>query len=127
MSDRSIVRASEEHAAEAPIHSGVGISARERGRSRRESSPHAHKFLLATAVLTGIAVAAVAITIAILLGPSSRSSSVQWSSWSPPDNGIAGEREVADEIAPLYRASPSEQLAVVTVRNISGSANSGSQ
>jgi hypothetical protein len=125
-SDRSIVRSSEEHAAEAPLHSGVGISRRDRARSR-DGSPHAHKFLLATAVLTGIAVAAVAIMIALLLSPSSRSTSFQWSSWSPPDSGIAGEREIADEIAPLYRASPANQLAVVTIRNISGTANSGDQ
>jgi hypothetical protein len=126
MSERGIVRSSEEHAAEAPLASGAGISRRDRARSR-ETSPHAHKFLLATAVLSGIAVAAVAIAIAILLGPTSRSSSFVWSTWSPPDGGIAGEREIADEIAPLYRASPAEQLAVVTVKNISGSANSGTQ
>ena len=126
-SERSIVRSSEEHAAEAPLHSSVSVSRRERARTRRESSPHAHKFLLATAVLTGVAVAAIAITIALLIEPSSRSTSFQWSSFSPPDSGIAGEREIADEIAPLYRASPADQLAVVTVRNISGSANSGSQ
>ena len=127
MSDRRLNRSSEEHAAEAPLSPGVSISRRERSRARRDGSPHAHKFLLATAVLTGVAVAAVAITIALLLGPSSRSSSFKWSTWSPPDSGIAGEREIADEVAPLYRASPAEQLAVVTVRNISGSANSGDQ
>ena len=36
-----------------------------------------------------------------------------WSAWSPPDSGLAGERDIANEISPLYRASPASQLVLV--------------
>ncbi len=41
-----------------------------------------------------------------------------WSSWSPPDGGLTGAQEIADFVAPYYRASPSQQLAVVTAVNL---------
>jgi hypothetical protein len=48
----------------------------------------------------------------------------QWSQWSPPDQGIAGEREIAAEVSPFYRATPASQLVVVTVQNINASSSS---
>src|SRR5205085_1771251 len=44
-----------------------------------------------------------------------------WSSWQPSDRGSAGAREIADHVAPLYRISPVDQLAVVTVAGLSSS------
>jgi hypothetical protein len=41
-----------------------------------------------------------------------------WSSWTPTDSGLAGAQEIADFVAPYYRASPSEQLAVITAVNL---------
>jgi hypothetical protein len=41
-----------------------------------------------------------------------------WSAWSPPDGGLTGAQEIADFVAPYYRATPSEQLAVVTAVNL---------
>jgi hypothetical protein len=117
MSDRDqIVRSSDEHAADgfpAPVPVTSGRSA------GRESSPHSHRFVTATAVLAGLAVAAIVIAAAALINGRGHSTSFTWSTWSPPDSGIAGEREIANEVSPLYRAAPSSQLAVVTVRNVS--------
>jgi hypothetical protein len=89
----------------------------------RESSPHSHKFLAATATLVGVAIGAVAVALAILLSGSRTPSQIQWSSWKPPDSGVVGEREIAAQVAPFYRATPAGQLVVVTVQNISDSAS----
>ena len=86
--------------------------------------PHARKFLAVTLVLVGIAIGALGIAAGILLrGSRSKSPTAPaWSAWSPSDGGIAGEREIANAIAPLYRATPASQLAIVTVQNINDSA-----
>jgi hypothetical protein len=72
-----------------------------------------------TAALVGVALGAVAVAVAILVGGGSPGPAPKWSSWSPPDTGVAGERDIANAVAPLYRATPSSQLAVVTVQNYS--------
>jgi hypothetical protein len=118
MSDpHQIVRASDERAAEAPLSAAVGIST---GRtSRRISLPHSNKFLAATAGLLGVAIAAIAVAGVILVHGGTPGPAAAWSSWSPSDGGLAGEREIADQVAPFYRATPSTQLVIVTVQNIS--------
>ncbi len=118
------MRSTGEHAAPGAV--GAAGSEHLRAAARgRSGSPHSRKFAFATAVLAGIAVAAVAVAVIVLLRPSnSQSSSPPWSPWRPPDSGLAGEREIAAEVAPFYRASPADQLAVVTVQNIP-SATSG--
>src|SRR5205085_9051993 len=78
-----------------------------------------------TTMLIGIAVGALAVAIVILVTNKSTGPVPRWSQWRPPDSGIAGEREIADQVSPLYRASPSEQLVVVTVHNISATGNGG--
>jgi hypothetical protein len=106
-------------AAETPLPRAAGLS---RGRyARREPSPHSHKFLVATVTLSVIAIAAIAVSLSVLLSPSSHTTQAAWSAWSPPDSGVAGERDIANEISPLYRASPASQLVVVTVHNLSDS------
>jgi len=106
-------------AAETPLHRAAALS---RGRyAGREPSPHSHKFLVATVTLFVIAIAAIAISLSVLLSPSSHTTQAAWSAWSPPDSGVAGERDIANEISPLYRASPASQLVVVTVHNLSDS------
>jgi hypothetical protein len=118
MSEESnLVRASEEHAA-AQLPQRAAIAHRHSGGSRR-SSPYSGKFIVATAALAGIALAAIIVAVIVLVSAKSSAPSVPWSAWSPPDSGLAGEREIADEIAPLYRANPASQLAIVTVHNIS--------
>jgi hypothetical protein len=119
-----VVRSSGEHAAPGPVSAPASEHLRTATR-RRRGSPHSRKFAFATAMLAGIAVAAVAVSILVLMGPSrSASSSAPWSPWKPPDAGLAGEQEIAAQVAPFYRSSPASQLAVVTVRNIA-SATSG--
>jgi len=41
-----------------------------------------------------------------------------WSSWQPTYGGLTGAQEIADYLAPNYRATPASQLAVVTVVNL---------
>jgi len=124
-----LAHATDEHAAEARLPAPVTLS----GHGRRESLPHAPKFRAAMAALMGIAVAAVVIAITALAGGGHHSSQ-KWSDWSPPDTGVQGAREIADHIAPLYRISGTDQLAIVTVSNLTapstasaGSASSSSQ
>ena len=120
-----IVRASDEHAADAPIPTAMTISSSR--ATGRLAPPHSSKFLAATAALLGVAIAAVAAAALILAHGGSGGPAAQWSSWSPRDSGLAGEREIADEVAPFYRASPSTQLAIVTVQNVtSNSSGNGS-
>jgi hypothetical protein len=46
-----------------------------------------------------------------------------WSTWQPADGGLAGAQEIADFVSPYYRASPANQLAVVTAVNLNNGAN----
>src|SRR5579884_3862894 len=117
MSDSGhIVHVSEDHAAESPIPAAMGIAGR--STPRRDGLPYAHKFRAALAMLIGFAVGAIAVAIVILASGSSHGPSVPWSSWRPSDGGTLGATEIADHIAPLYRISAVDQLAVVTVVNV---------
>jgi hypothetical protein len=109
-------------AAEEPLPSASTPARGVRTQARaRRASPHAHKFLIITASLVGLAIGALIIAV-FLASSSSPSHAAAWSSWSPQDNGLAGEREIAAAISPFYRATPAAQLAVVTVRNVSSTA-----
>jgi hypothetical protein len=65
--------------------------------------------------------------VVVALGGSHNGSSFTWSSWHPPDPGLAGEREIADNVSPFYRESPGTQLVVVTVQNVSAPSTVGNQ
>ncbi len=96
-----------------PISSG-----RRRPRAR-DSFPHASRFRVATGLLVGLAIGALAIAATIATGGRRHAApQIPWSQWSPPDGGALGAREIADYIAPFYRLSPVDQLAVVTVVNL---------
>jgi hypothetical protein len=116
-------QSSDEHAAERTLPAG----ARSHGRrgAPRSLSPHSHKFLAATAMLVGVALGAIAVAVVVALSNSRPGSTLPWSSWSPPDSGVAGEREIANEVSPFYRESPGSQLVVVTVQNVSGPSSTG--
>jgi len=94
----------------------------ERGRG----SPHSSKFFAATAALIGFGVGAVAVAAVLLASGSRSTSGATWSAWSPPDAGMAGEREIAGAVAPFYRASPASQLVIVTVHNANSASSSSS-
>jgi hypothetical protein len=113
-----IVRAGEERA----LPSSVTVRT-----ERRRPLPHSHKFLAVTATLIGVAIGAIIIAISVLLAPGAPGPGPKWSPWKPPDGGIAGEREIADEVAPFYRADPATQLVVVTVQNINSTSTGGTQ
>jgi hypothetical protein len=114
-----------DHAAPAAASPAASVRP-DRSATRRAGSPHSRKFMFATAALVGIALGALTIAVLVLLSSSgTASSSPPWSAWKPPDTGLAGEREIAGEVAPFYRASPASQLAVVTVQNVAA-ATSGS-
>ncbi|MEA2146280.1 MAG: hypothetical protein QOG59_1867, partial [Solirubrobacteraceae bacterium] len=109
-------RSTEEHAVGRAVRRS-DAGARQR-TERPRPSPHAHRFRLATAILVGCAVGAIVIAVAIAGTHHSSRPAARWSSWVPPDGGTAGAREIADYLAPFYRASPASQLAVVTVVNL---------
>lgn len=107
------------------VGTGVARSAQAGSQPRqgRESaSPHASKFRSATAILVGLAVGALVIAAAIAVGGRRTTTSVRWSGWSPPDAGTLGARDIADYVAPFYRLSSVDQLAVVTVVNLESAA-----
>jgi hypothetical protein len=108
-----IVRSTEERAADPPFPAAMAVTPRH--RVRPISSPHSHKFRAVTAALGGVAAGAIVVAIAVLAGGRSSAPSAPWSSWAPDDHASLGIREIADHVAPLYRISPVDQLAVVTV------------
>jgi hypothetical protein len=118
-----IVRAVDEGAAD-PLPGSVRVGGAR--RSRPSFSPHSHKFMAVTAALAGVAVGAIVVALVVLLSSHPQTTAAQWSQWSPPDQGLAGEREIAAQVAPFYRAAPANQLVVVTVQNINASTRSTS-
>lgn len=121
--ERRLVTASDDHTADARLPAAATTTSSS-GSRRRSGSPHSLRFLAVTAALVGIAIGAIGVAIAILVGNKSPGPAAQWSSWSPPDSGVAGERDIANAVAPLYRATAASQLAVVTVQNFSGNGSS---
>lgn len=80
---------------------------------------NAHRFHLAFAALVAICLASLGVALALSSSPRRPAAAGGWSSWSPPDGGTQGAQEIADYLAPYYRASPATQLAVVTVLDLS--------
>jgi hypothetical protein len=113
---KQLVRATDEHVAEARLPAAMAFSS-ERGGERR-SSPHAGKFRVALALLIGLAISALTVAVVILTTASRAGPSIPWSSWKPLDKGTLGASEIADHLAPLYRISGTSQLAVVTVSKL---------
>ena len=117
-SEQGPVAASDEHTADARLPAAA-TSSGGHGSKRRASAPHSLRFMALTAALVGIAIGAIGVAVAILVGDKSAGPQAKWSSWTPPDDGVGGERDIANAVAPLYRATASTQLAVVTVQNFS--------
>jgi hypothetical protein len=117
-----IVKASDEHAAEAHLPSAVTVT--QHHGSDHDAVPHSRKFRAVTTALIGVAVASLAVAVAIAVnGSRSASTAGSWSSWSPQGQGLQGAQEIADYLAPYYRATPAEQLAVVTAVNLNSGSN----
>lgn len=104
---------------------GAGVSAKARAnrRSKRRAadnpSPYGGRFRIATAILVGLAVGALVVAAAVAVtGESTTAHGPKWSAWSPVDSGTQGATEIADYLAPFYRISSTDQLALVTVVNL---------
>jgi len=114
--DRHVAEAAEDHAVKPSFPAAIGFS--QRTGQRSASSPHAHKFRAAFALLAGFGLGAVVVAVVLAVsgggGPAPA-----WSQWRPPDKGIAGAQDIAEHLAPLYRISGVDQLDVVTVVNLS--------
>src|SRR6202030_1643030 len=95
--------------------SDVGASS---GRAHRVHAPKLQRFRLGLAALGVIAVAALGAALGLSTGGRTANGPSDWSAWQPPDNGLTGAQEIADYVAPYYRAAPSTQLAVVTAVNL---------
>ena len=113
-----------EHVAEAPVTgpSPELVASRERPHTPRVR--HLNRFRWAIALLFVLAVCALG--LAVVLSSSGHHvtrNAGTWSVWRPQDGGLAGAQEIADYIAPYYRATPSSQLAVVTVVNLNSPTN----
>ena len=99
-------------------------------RSGQQSSPYNRKFRTATLVLGGIGAAALAIAVAVVLANTGSvnnrgGNAKTWSAWSPSSSGTKGVTEIAEQVAPFYRLSPSKQLDVVTPLSLSVPTSSG--
>jgi hypothetical protein len=115
--------ATDDRAAQQPLGTSIGTG---RSSVRREQSPHALKFLIATTSLAVLAVIAVAVAVVTAHNSQNDGPLPAWSSWSPPDTGIQGARDIADHLAPFYRITNTDQLAAVTVLNVANPNTSSS-
>jgi hypothetical protein len=115
--------AASDHVADAPLGGGRELMA-SHDRPHSPRVRHLGRFRWATAGLFVFAVAALAAAV-ILSNGSTRDATggSTWSLWRPPDGGLAGAQEIADYVAPYYRVSAADQLAVVTVVNLNNPAN----
>lgn len=90
-------------------------------------TPRLHRTRRFRWMIAGLFVlAACSLAAALVLsttGGRAKSGASDWSQWSPSDSGLAGAQEIADYVAPYYRATPSDQLAVVTAVNLNNPAN----
>lgn len=121
MSEKQLLSSTDEPVVNRPVAKALR---RTRGSARPAVTPHTHRFRMATGLLVGLAIGAILIAVAIASHGRQDRPSVAWSSWTPPDSGTLGARDIADYVAPLYRISPVDQLAVVTVVNLESTAAS---
>ena len=118
------------HVADPPVTGGGRelIASRDRSYSSTRHNPGRFRWAIG-----GLLVVAVCSLIAavVLTGPgrkasptadSTSSGVTAWSSWRPAAPGLAGAQEIADYVAPYYRATAASQLAVVTVVNLNNPA-----
>jgi hypothetical protein len=124
MSEERLLHSTDDPAVSRPLRgTDSGSATRSRGVDRYAASPHAHRFRIATGVLVGLAIGALIIALAVgAAGRPAKTINAPWSDWAPSESGTLGARDIADHIAPLYRISAVDQLAVVTVVNLESAA-----
>jgi hypothetical protein len=125
---------SREHNAQSPhenfTEAAVGggghelIGARERGYMPHVRHLGRFRWALIALVLAGIASVVTAVALSASGGRKTASvAGPSWSAFHPADGGLAGAQEIADYVAPYYRATPAYQLAVVTAVNLNNPAS----
>jgi hypothetical protein len=124
MSDDGVLRSTDDQAVSGGLHRSERSESTRTRSAEHATTPHTHRFRVATGVLAGLAVAALLIAIGLAAAGrgGTQRASVPWSQWSPTESGALGARDIADHIAPLYRISSVDQLAVVTVVNLESAA-----
>lgn len=88
------------------------------GQSQSGLVPRLHRFRMGLFALLGVGTAALVAAIALSVSGRTSTSDGTWSAWSPTTSGLSGAQQIADFVAPYYRATPAEQLAVVTTVNL---------
>ena len=95
----------------------------------RLDHPQAPRFRVATAVLVGLAVAAIAVAVVVASRGSNRATATgnsNWSSWAPDRSGSIGVEEIAQHVSPYYRVNAAQQLDTVTPIQLSQATAAGS-
>ncbi|HEY1522635.1 MAG TPA: hypothetical protein VGF70_06445 [Solirubrobacteraceae bacterium] len=96
--------------------SDIGASG---GRTEEHSRlPREHRFRLGLYALLGLGAAALISAVVLSVSGRMTAGAGDWSVWSPTTNTTSGAQQIADFVAPYYRATPAEQLAVVTTVNL---------
>jgi hypothetical protein len=117
-------RSAEEHVAQPPPGA---LAAPIRANAQEDQIPrshHSHKFRRAIVILGGVGIAALAVALSLAAFGGARKSSISgWSSFQPQSNGLQGAQDIADFIAPFYRASPAYQLATIRAMNLNDPSN----
>jgi hypothetical protein len=83
----------------------------------RLDHPHAPRFRVVTAVLVGVAVAAIAVAVVLASRGSNHvalTSPSNWSSWRPDSSSGSGVSEIAQHVSPYYRVSAAQQLDTIS-------------
>lgn len=113
----------EEHVSDSAVRSSPDMAI---AAARRQWAPRLHRMRRFRWALVGLlVVGVVSLVAALVLSSSGRTTNTggDWSVFQPTDDGLAGAQEIADFVAPLYRATPADQLAVVTAVNLNNPSN----
>ena len=120
-------KAAQEHVADHAAGAGGHelIAARERAYTPRIRHLGRFRWAIIALLVAGIAAVVAAVTLSVSGGQraTAGSAGATWSAWHPPDGGLSGAQEIADYVAPYYRATPAYQLAVVTAVNLNNPAS----
>jgi hypothetical protein len=79
-----------------------------------ERSRHAPTFALLTGALVGVALGAIALAFVLASGGRAGGPPTDWALWAPTSGAGSTAQQIANHVAPEYRADDGRQLAAVT-------------